>query len=64
MLLVMRFRDFRRLVRTPANIAMMVAVAVALGLTTVSYARFGFGVLAGIADGSIDAHMDFNVFWH
>jgi alpha-1,2-mannosyltransferase len=59
-----QFRKQGSLAQKLADIAMMIGAAIALGLATILYARFGFGSLAHIADGSIDSHFDFNVFWH
>jgi alpha-1,2-mannosyltransferase/arabinofuranan 3-O-arabinosyltransferase len=64
MLVVVKFRKFGSLLKTPADITIMVAAVIALGTAVALYASFGFGVLASIADGSIDSHFDFNVFWH
>lgn len=44
----------------------MVATGVALGTTVVLHVRFGFSLLGGIWDPSMDElqHYDFGVFWH
>ena len=64
MLVIVRSGKFGPLLTTPANIVIMVFAGVALGTATALYVRFGFGVLAGISDASMETHMDFDVFWH
>jgi hypothetical protein len=64
MLVIVRSRKFGPLLTTPANIVIMVVAGCALGSAVALYVRFGFGVLAVISDASMEAHIDFNVFWH